>query len=408
MKNQEGAALIVVLSLLTVSLMIGISTMQTSQIDERLAGNYKAQSELQMAAEEAVASAWSNVLSTPLSSVKNLFVNEVDISDYADAAWSGFEALDSAPVSCGVSYCSYSYVVDRSSGVPHYYIVGISALSGEGGKPIGQAFPVVAEIKFGEILNPAFNTGLLSADYINVTGQSNVYGDVHSNGSVSISIENDQYTTDADGNTVQNWSMTEGGDQLVDIPLPGDRPSSESDLSSCGGDSPALHCYKDYQGDVFSQYKNRPGVIESCSVDISNLNNGDTVFCDEIETKGDNKGGQKTLVVGGGSVEGKNITLVSLGDVTMNGSTTTRPPKDAEIGLYVIAGGDVTFNGSTDNYGIFWAAGRVRQNGNSSLYGSIVSGTYIRSNGGIDFTSINNVSNPDTFIEVDPYIVSWK
>lgn len=53
MKNQQGAALIVVLSMLTASLMLGLTSMQSSQIDERLAGNYKAATQAQMAAEEA-------------------------------------------------------------------------------------------------------------------------------------------------------------------------------------------------------------------------------------------------------------------------------------------------------------------------------------------------------------------
>lgn len=53
MKDQKGAALIVVLSMLTASLMLGLTSMQSSQIDERLAGNYKASAQAQMAAEEA-------------------------------------------------------------------------------------------------------------------------------------------------------------------------------------------------------------------------------------------------------------------------------------------------------------------------------------------------------------------
>lgn len=53
MKRQNGAALIVVLSLLTVSLMVGVSSIQSSQIDERLAGNYRAQADAQMRAEES-------------------------------------------------------------------------------------------------------------------------------------------------------------------------------------------------------------------------------------------------------------------------------------------------------------------------------------------------------------------
>ncbi|WP_181872867.1 pilus assembly PilX family protein [Billgrantia montanilacus] len=51
MKRQRGAALVVVLSLLTMSLMLGLSGMQSSILDERLAGNYKATTEAQMNAE---------------------------------------------------------------------------------------------------------------------------------------------------------------------------------------------------------------------------------------------------------------------------------------------------------------------------------------------------------------------
>ncbi|WP_299314048.1 pilus assembly PilX N-terminal domain-containing protein [uncultured Halomonas sp.] len=51
MHKQKGVALIVVMSLLAISLMIGLMSMQSSQVDERLAGNYKAAAEAQMAAE---------------------------------------------------------------------------------------------------------------------------------------------------------------------------------------------------------------------------------------------------------------------------------------------------------------------------------------------------------------------
>jgi|SRR5690554_2641374 len=59
MKKQKGAALIVVMSLLAISLMIGLMSMQTSQVDERLAGNYRAAADVQMAAERAAAQGWS-------------------------------------------------------------------------------------------------------------------------------------------------------------------------------------------------------------------------------------------------------------------------------------------------------------------------------------------------------------
>ncbi|HSP30699.1 MAG TPA: PilX N-terminal domain-containing pilus assembly protein, partial [Halomonas sp.] len=61
MKKQQGAALIVVLSLLTVSLMLGLSGVQSSLIDERLAGNYKNSTQAQMAAEQSVSIGYSTL-----------------------------------------------------------------------------------------------------------------------------------------------------------------------------------------------------------------------------------------------------------------------------------------------------------------------------------------------------------
>src|SRR5690554_421115 len=52
MEKQKGVALIVVMSLLAVSLTLGLMSMQTSQVDERLAGNYRASALAQMAAEQ--------------------------------------------------------------------------------------------------------------------------------------------------------------------------------------------------------------------------------------------------------------------------------------------------------------------------------------------------------------------
>lgn len=57
MEQQRGAALVIVLALLTGALVVGISGMQRSLIDERLAGNYRASAQAQMNAEEAATQA---------------------------------------------------------------------------------------------------------------------------------------------------------------------------------------------------------------------------------------------------------------------------------------------------------------------------------------------------------------
>ena len=55
MNSQRGAALVAVMSILTVALMLGITGMQSSAINERLAGNYQSASNAQMIAESGAA-----------------------------------------------------------------------------------------------------------------------------------------------------------------------------------------------------------------------------------------------------------------------------------------------------------------------------------------------------------------
>lgn len=56
MKQQQGAALVIVMALLSGALMLGMSGMQSALIDERLAGNYRASVQAQMTAENTSSS----------------------------------------------------------------------------------------------------------------------------------------------------------------------------------------------------------------------------------------------------------------------------------------------------------------------------------------------------------------
>ena len=60
MQKQQGAALIIVLVLLSVSLVIGMSGMSAALVDERLAGNYSAAVLAQMNAERAASESMMN------------------------------------------------------------------------------------------------------------------------------------------------------------------------------------------------------------------------------------------------------------------------------------------------------------------------------------------------------------
>ncbi|HBQ06131.1 MAG TPA: hypothetical protein DD676_05830 [Halomonas sp.] len=55
-KQQKGAALFVVMALLSASMVVGMSAMQSSLVDERLAGNFRSSVQAQMTAENTLAS----------------------------------------------------------------------------------------------------------------------------------------------------------------------------------------------------------------------------------------------------------------------------------------------------------------------------------------------------------------
>ncbi|GEN26731.1 hypothetical protein HVA01_03770 [Halovibrio variabilis] len=55
MKQQQGAALVIVMALLSGALMLGMSGMQSALIDERLAGNYRASTQAQMTSDSILA-----------------------------------------------------------------------------------------------------------------------------------------------------------------------------------------------------------------------------------------------------------------------------------------------------------------------------------------------------------------
>ncbi|PAU74333.1 pilus assembly PilX family protein [Halomonas salipaludis] len=159
MKHQKGAALIVVLSLLVVSLMLGLSSMQSSQIDERLAGNYKAQASAQMGAEGAVSlgldsfrSLWGDEFSE--KSVEEIAEelspsSSFSYSDiFSNDTWHSYFGYSDSSLDCSeVDVCVYSIIYvdgDNDAGLREgVYIVGLAGGTG------ALSHPVLAQVSVG-------------------------------------------------------------------------------------------------------------------------------------------------------------------------------------------------------------------------------------------------------------------
>src|SRR5690554_2351426 len=174
MKKQKGAALIVVLSLLTVSLMVGLSSMQSSQIDERLSGNYRAQSDAQMAAE-AVASYAVGLLPGLNGSIFVDFNPESifgwdDFSSSAVVDFSSAVPVDDRVYSCsaGVS-CEFRYVGVNSFNsiyglLPGDYVVSMGAVESSFGI-ISQSEPLFVGVRLSGF---GWLSAVMAPDVLNV------------------------------------------------------------------------------------------------------------------------------------------------------------------------------------------------------------------------------------------------
>ncbi|WP_304524903.1 PilX N-terminal domain-containing pilus assembly protein [Halomonas sp. I5-271120] len=141
MPKQRGAALIVVLSMLTASLMLGLVSMQSSMIDERLAGNYKAAAQAQMGAEKAASAGWqeldgdSSFVSKSHSDIEGMSWGDfVDDSNFGDASDSGDNCASQVA-------CHYRYIVD--GGIQ--YIVAMGSVQA-GGKTVAESQPVFVKV----------------------------------------------------------------------------------------------------------------------------------------------------------------------------------------------------------------------------------------------------------------------
>ncbi|MBB3191667.1 pilus assembly PilX family protein [Halomonas cerina] len=146
--KQGGAALIVVLSLLTVSLMLGVSGMQSALIEERLAGNYKAMAEAQMGAEMAASEGWEKLGSGVMnfSSASKSSIEAMNWSDFVDDG--NFEFAKSGDACGGGVTCYYRYIEDGFD----QYIVAMGATENGSG---AQSDPVFVEFNLSGFGDPS-------------------------------------------------------------------------------------------------------------------------------------------------------------------------------------------------------------------------------------------------------------
>ncbi|MWJ29036.1 hypothetical protein GPM19_12645 [Halomonas sp. ZH2S] len=154
MKKQQGAALIIVLALLAGSLMLGLSGMNSALIDERLAGNYRAASLAQMAAEDMAGYIRKNYEYLEIDDdIERKDENDWNIIKMEEVGFSENEdvTLQRSYSAChsttsGTDACEqvYQWLTDKLLEVP-FYIARGQVMEGNGGKIVAKHLVVVGK-----------------------------------------------------------------------------------------------------------------------------------------------------------------------------------------------------------------------------------------------------------------------
>ena len=433
--HQKGAALIVVLSLLTISLMVGLSSMQSSQIDERLAGNHKLATEVQMAAEKAAAEGYSRIAEPDgvPGLLQYLLRGDCDIEhlflpvlpeDRDNLSWANIDdridgwdslltedgepcesyndswiaernsALDGADYSypvfselydglgdnvcSGSMQCIYRYMsVDG-----HRYIVGLGAYFNEGGDLIAESSPIFVDL---DLDNPPSNLDwIFSASPIALL--TNIAG-ISINGANNSTLDGgDNVDIMAHGDDAQDldngFSVNTGNNQFDPeiCTLPGTNDQHGDGV--CGSSS-----------DEFASIDNFMSVLQ---VLIGASDESDTIAYHTgllkmkdhpFDNDGNDSG--KILVVDGDFVwNGKNdfegIIIVLGSDLTYNGGgsgdlygSLIHAPINLDNGQYewLGAGTNFTFNGGGAS--MLRSDAEAQMEARDELWGAVASAEYI-------------------------------
>lgn len=350
--RQSGAVLIIGLILMLVASIVAMSSMRGSSLQENLTASVNNKAISHMAAEAGGAAFWDWLQNRAQSP-----------SDWGQRDnWKDEWRNNPIPTTAGAA---------NNVGAYGYYWVDPTEVSwtdervtvrvrGQARTPDGSAelAETVVLLRFdapiGSGVHSAFGMGLFSDDLIDIRGNANFDGNVHSNGNVSVTGGNNSLS--------RRTSVTASGNADV-------RGGDEGQVVGDAGvvEVPSASDYIDAN-------KGGAGVINSCTIPSGDLG-GAVYYCSgDLTTSG----------------EFSNVTILVDGNVTHGGASQLGGEHGTTLTVAIIAKGDITVNGRNTTYGVFWTDGELVQNGSSVLGGSIVAKGRIRRNGVFNYVQYDD------------------
>ncbi|WP_192035990.1 pilus assembly PilX N-terminal domain-containing protein [Halomonas sp. YLGW01] len=172
MKQQNGSALTVILVMLVMALMLGLSSIQSSLVDERMAGNYKASIQAYMGAEKAAADGVqyvNNIANSVVFDSYNIMnLHSIDWVEFTEGKGEALPAVNSSHGgACDAQVeCYYRFFMDMGG---EKYVAAMGAVV-EGDRVIAVSEPVIVDL--------VSSYGGVSAALSVYGGVKNINGDI--------------------------------------------------------------------------------------------------------------------------------------------------------------------------------------------------------------------------------------
>lgn len=402
-KSERGLALVVSLAVLVVSALLGLSSYQASQLEERMAGNHRFSISALQAAEAGVNNMLTSVLAYSYSPGSN-FCDDISASlsgtDFTTSEDGGYSYYQS--VTGGDINLRYKALMKCNSASGHVLGFSRGVVLGSGGEDISARRLRV------EIVPPGFDSinSMLADGNISIPGNSTIVGVVHSNANVDISLKSTGSKSDR---IVSEGSITATG--TVNVSGAGGYDGTEcADVVCAASGAPeqripsaqelideavALYLEVNADGEVVP-IPGKEGFIEVLPYDADgNCSSTGSALTSPItaeENIDENSPGRGEFIYYcPGSIDTTDnfsgVTIMAEGDIVHRGVAEIND--EGNVDTFVVSGGNIALNGATDapTYASFFSEGSFTQNGSSHIFGAIVAGTTITSNGGIVFTA---------------------
>ncbi|MEA2120277.1 hypothetical protein [Halovibrio sp. HP20-50] len=205
MKQQQGAALAIVMALLAGALMLGMSGLQSALIDERLAGNYRASTQARMNAEIAAASALEDDDLVFITS--DLKLNDLQTMGWNELNEEFSNSQDEVIYECernGLPECVYIPLI-LSEGI---YILA-KGITGDALRGAAESQAILLRYSSGADIQKPFRSAITSCQDITLQGSARSSGGLVAGNKIEI-----KGGASASSDQQEGYSFSEGCDIL--------------------------------------------------------------------------------------------------------------------------------------------------------------------------------------------------